>query len=275
MASLINRSLLAFALLALICVSPRVALAQEGPRDPGEGVDFEQKLGTQLPLELPFVDEFGEQVTLGEYFGEKPVVLALGYYECPMLCSLVREGLLSSLQEMKLNVGSDFAVVNVSIDPTETPMIAGAEKATTVSRYNRAGSEEGWHFLTGPQDSIAQLADAVGFRYYYDARIDQYAHASGITVATPQGEVARYFYGIEYNPSDLRLGLVEASANKIGDAVDQLLLLCYKYDPITGQYTGLVMTIVRTAFIVFTVMGLFGIYTLFRNNRRTAIPANG
>jgi protein SCO1/2 len=273
MAALLKKVLLVSTLLMLLCLSTRVALAQQGPRDPGAGVDFEQKLGTQLPLDLPFIDENGATVTLGDYFGEKPVVLAMGYYECPMLCSLVREGLLTSLQDVRLNVGSDFAVVNVSIDPTETPMIAGAAKATMVSRYNRPGSEAGWHFLTGPQDSIAQLADAIGFRYYYDAKVDQYAHASGVTLATPQGAVSRYFYGIEYNPSDMRLGLVESSANTIGDAVDQLLLLCYKYDPVTGQYTGLVMTIVRTAFIVFTVAGLLSIYTLFRNNRRTVIPA--
>jgi protein SCO1 len=255
------------ALLAMLLL-PGVAAAQGGHggqpdlgptsghgADPLKDVAYEQRLGEQLPLDLPFVDEAGQAVRLGDFFGEKPVVLALGYYECPMLCSLVREGMVTSLMDVRLDAGKDFQVVNVSIDPTETPMNAANTKAAVLSRYGRPGSESGWHFLTGTQDSIAQLAAAIGFQYFYDETIDQYAHAAGIIVTTPGGELARYFYGIEYNPSDVRLGLVEASGNKIGSPVDQLLLLCYHYDPVSGKYTGLVMTVLRVVSVLF-VLGM-------------------
>lgn len=240
--------------------------------DPLRDIAYEQRLGAQLPLDLPFVDEEGRAVALGDYFGAKPVVLALGYYECPMLCSLVRDGMVASLLDVQLTAGTDFEVVNVSIDPTETPMNAGNTKAAIVSRYGRPGSEGGWHFLTGSQDSIQQLAEAVGFKYYYDETIDQYAHAAGIVVATPGGELARYFYGIEYNPSDVRLGLVEASDNQIGSPVDQLLLLCYSYDPTTGKYTGLVMTIIRVASVLFIIGMVAFVLLLSRGPGRPGSP---
>jgi protein SCO1/2 len=217
------------------------------------------------------LDEAGNAVRLGDYFGDKPVVLALGYYECPMLCSLVREGLVQAIDNVTLDVGSDYQVVYVSIDPAETPMNAANTKATVVAQYGRPGSEAGWHFLTGPQDSIQRLADAVGFVYFYDETIDQYAHAAGITVLTPGGTLARYFYGIEYNPSDLRLGLVEASDSRIGSPVDQLLLLCYSYDPTTGKYTGLVMTLVRVAGALFAI-GLVALILFL--NRETGRPGS-
>jgi protein SCO1/2 len=240
--------------------------------DPLDGVSYEQRLGEQLPLDLAFVDEMGQSVTLGDFFGNQPVVLALGYYECPMLCSLVRDGMVTGLMDVRLDVGRDFQVVNVSIDPTETPMNAANTKAAIVSRYGRPGSESGWHFLTGTQDNIQQLAQAVGFNYFYDETIDQYAHAAGIVVATPSGELSRYFYGIEYNPSDLRLGLVESSGNKIGSPVDQLLLLCYHYDPVTGKYTGLVMTTLRVVSVVF-VLGMVGfVFFLSRGSGRSGPP---
>lgn len=258
-------------ILALLLLAPIPAQAQ--PRDPAEGVAFDQKLDALVPLDLPFVDEQGQAVRLGDYFaGGKPVVLVLGYYECPMLCSLVREGLVQSLQQVPLDVGRDFSVVNISIDPLETPMMAGNVKNAVISRYNRPGTDAGWHFLTGTQDSIKQLADAIGFQYVYDETIDQYAHAAGITVLTPTGHVSRYFYGIEYNASDLRLGLVESSSNQIGTAVDQLLLLCYHYDPATGRYTGLVMTILR-ALGVLTVAGIIAlIVILSRGSGRPGQP---
>lgn len=284
-----NGSFRLLALLALLTLLlPDVAVAQGGSpglrggqpdvgtapsqTDPLDGVSYEQRLGEQLPLELPFVDEQGRAVALGDFFGARPVVLALGYYECPMLCSLVRDGMVGGLMDVSLDVGADFDVVYVGIDPTETPMDAANTKAAVVSRYGRPGSENGWHFLTGTQDSIAQLAEAVGFNYFYDETIDQYAHAAGIVVATPGGKLARYFYGIEFNPSDLRLGLVEASGNKIGSPVDQLLLLCYKYDPETGRYTGLIMTVVRTLFVLFSVGMLVAILLLNRGPRRPGSP---
>lgn len=258
-------------ILALLLLAPIPAQAQ--PRDPTEGVAFDQKLDALVPLDLSFVDEQGQAVRLGDYFaGGKPVVLVLSYYECPMLCSLVREGLVQSLQQVPLDVGRDFSVVNVSIDPLETPMMAGNVKNAVISRYNRPGTDAGWHFLTGTQDSIKQLADAIGFQYVYDETIDQYAHAAGITVLTPTGHVSRYFYGIEYNASDLRLGLVESSSNQIGTAVDQLLLLCYHYDPVTGRYTGLVMTILRTLGAL-TVVGIIAlIVILSRGSGRPGQP---
>ena len=214
------------------------------PAVPGNlGID--QRLNAQVPFDLVFRDETGRSVQFGDYFGSKPVVLALVYYQCPMLCPLVLDGLVSSLRVLSFTAGSQFTVVVVSFNPRETPELAAAKKATSLQRYTRPGAEGGWHFLTGEEQAIARLAGAVGFRYTYDAAQDQYAHASGIVVLTPQGKIARYFYGIEYAPRDLRLGLVEAAANKIGSPIDQLLLLCYHYNPATGKYSALVLDAVR------------------------------
>ena len=265
-------------LLLAMLLLPGLATAQGGDagdigHDPLKDVNYEQRLGAQVPLDIPFVDEDGRAVTLGDYFGAKPVVLALGYYECPMLCSLVRDGMVSGLSDVRLDAGVDFQVVNVSIDPTETPMNAANAKATILARYNRPASANGWHFLTGTQDSITRLADVIGFKYFYDETIDQYAHAAGITVLTPEGQLARYFYGIEYNPSDLRLGLVEASGNKIGSPVDQLLLLCYNYDPVSGKYTGLVMTVLRVVSVLFVVGAVAFVYLLGRGSGRPGSPS--
>jgi protein SCO1 len=268
-----------FAMLCALCalvVPPPAAMAQGGPQqNPIEAVSFEQHLGDQVPLDLPFVDDRGAAVQLGDYFGSQPVVLLLSYYECPMLCPLVRDGLVTSLNQVRLNVGQDFTVVNVSIDPAETPMNAANAKTWTLTRYNRPESADGWHFLTGSQDSIQQLADAVGFRYFYDETINQYAHAAGILVLTPRGELARYFYGIEFIPGDLRLGLVEASDNKIGTVVDQLLLLCYHFDPSTGRYTGLVMTIVRIAGATTVLLMAGAVWMMSRGPRRPGAPPPG
>jgi len=242
-------------MLLTLIVAPAGARAQGGAPDPLHDVSYDQRLDSQVPLDLPFVDEQGRTVALGDYFGTQPVVLQLSYYECPMLCSLVRQGMLDALKDVTLSAGTDFQVVNVSIDPLETSMMAANAKAAAVSRYGRSDAADGMHFLTGTQDAIDQLARAVGFRYVYDASIDQYAHAAGIVVLTPTGLVSRYFFGVVFNPSDLRLGVVEASGNKIGSLTDQLLLLCYHYDPQTGSYTGLVMTITRVAGAL-TVLGI-------------------
>src|SRR5271169_2648933 len=208
-------------------------------------VSLEQKLNQQVPLDLSFRDDAGRQLPLSSYFGGKPVILALVYYQCPMLCTQILNGLVMSLRGMSLESGRDFEVVAVSIDPTETPDLAARKKAEYPPRY--AKTPAGWHFLTGAEPQIRQLAEAVGFRYAYDARTKQYAHASAIMVLTPGGRLSRYFYGIEYAPRDLRLGLVEASENKIGSPADQLLLYCYHYDPSTGKYSAIVMNIVRLA----------------------------
>jgi protein SCO1/2 len=208
-------------------------------------VSLEQRLNQQVPLDISFHDDTGRQMPLSSYFGGKPIILALVYYQCPMLCTQILNGLVISLRGMSLVSGRDFEVVAVSIDPTETPDLAARKKAEYLRRYVK--SSTGWHFLTGAEPQIRQVADAVGFRYAYDPRTKQYAHASAIMVLTPGGRLSRYFYGIEYAPRDLRLGLVEASENKIGSPADQLLLYCYHYDPSTGKYSAIVMNIVRLA----------------------------
>jgi protein SCO1/2 len=218
-------------------------------------VGIDQHLNEQLPLDLRFRDETGQTVQLAQYFGSTPVILVLAYYECPMLCPLVFDGLVKALRVLSLNVGEQFTVIAVSIDPDETPPLATAKKQAIVQRYARPGTADGWHFLTGDASAIARLTQTVGFRYAYDAPQDQYAHASGVMVLTPQGKLARYFYGIEYAPRDLRLGLVEAAANTIGSVVDQLLLLCYHYDPATGKYSVLTLNVIRVGGVV-TVLAL-------------------
>lgn len=242
------------ALLLALLLLPGAAMAQGEHKNPSDDVAFAQRLGNQAPLDLSFVDEQGRAVKLGDYFGNRPVLLHLGYFECPMLCPLVRDGMVKALKDVSLNVGTDFQVLSVSVDPQETPMAAANAKAVAVSTYGRAGSADGWHFLTGTQDSISRLADAVGFKYFYDETIDQYAHAAGIVMLTPQGKLSRYFYGVEFNPSDLRLGLVESADRKIGSPVDQLLLLCYHFDPVSGKYTGLVMTMVRVVGVLTVIV---------------------
>jgi protein SCO1/2 len=208
-------------------------------------VGLDQKLNQQVPLSLVFHDEGGRETQLASYFSSRPVVLALVYYQCPMLCTQVLNGMVASLRTLSLVSGQDFEVVAVSIDPTETPELAERKKAEYVKRYARGSA--GWHFLTGAEPQIQQLASAVGFRYAYDPKTKQYAHASAIMVVTPSGRLSRYFYGIEYAPRDLRLGLVEASENKIGTPVDTVLLYCYHYDPNTGKYSAIVMNMVRLA----------------------------
>ncbi len=218
-------------------------------------VSFDPQLNAALPLELEFRDEASRPVRLGNYFGSKPVVLTLVYYQCPMLCNQVLEGLASSMKVLPFDAGKQFTVVAVSFNPRETPAMAVAKKHTFLDRYRRPGASEGSHFLTGDAAAIAALTRAAGFRFAYDPKTNLYTHASGILVLTPRGRISRYFYGIEYAPRDLRLGLVEASANKIGSPVDRLLLFCYHYDPATGKYGALVIRMVRLGGIL-TVLGL-------------------
>jgi protein SCO1/2 len=234
-----------------------------------QGVGIDQNLNAQIPLELPFKDETGQTVRLGQYFREKPVVLALVYYECPGLCDLILNGLSHTMQEISLNAGADYEVVTVSFNPKETWQLAGAKKANYLEKYNRPGAKEGWHFLTGDAASIKSLTDIVGFHYKYDPVNNQFAHASGIMILTPEGKIARYFYGIEYKPRDFRLGLVEASANKIGSYADQVLLFCYHYDPTTGKY-GMIVTQVTRALGTATVLLLGGfVFIMLRRERRS------
>jgi len=234
-------------------------------------IGIDQRLNEQVPLDLVFRDETGKLVRLGDYFGEKPVILSLVYYECPMLCTLVLNGLLKSLRALSFDVGKEFNVVTVSFHPGEIPTLAAAKKAEYIQHYSRAGAAEGWHFLTGEAGSIKRLAQAVGFRYIYDAKQNQFAHASGIMVLTPQGRLSHYFYGIEYSPRDLRLSLVEASANKIGSPVDQLLLYCYHYDPTTGKYGVIIMNVIRLAGLgTVLALGAFMVVMFRRDRKRKA-----
>jgi len=230
-------------------------------------VGIDQKLHEQLPLDTVFKDEQGREVRLGQYFKGKPVVLSLVYYTCPMLCNQILNGMLSSFRQISFNAGEEFEVVNVSFDPKDTPEIAAAKKQTYIKAYNRAGGEAAWHFLTGDEANVKRLADAVGFRYLWDEQTKQFAHASGIMIATPDGKLARYFYGVEYPPRDLRLGLVEASHNKIGTPVDTLMLYCYHYDPSTGKYGAVVMNIMRVAGVI-TVGLMVGLFFVLRKISR-------
>jgi protein SCO1/2 len=236
-------------------------------------VGFDQHLNEQVPLDLAFKDESGRSVRLRDYFDGKPVVLVLAYFKCPMLCTQVLNGLVQAMLGIPLSAGKDFEVLTVSFDARETPEMAAAKKKTYLERYGRPGAEEGWHFLTGEEKSIKALTKAVGFRYVYDPRNDQFAHASGIMVLTPAGKISRYFYDVRYSSRDLRLGLVEASANRIGSPADKVLLYCFHYDPAEGKYGPTVMNFVRLGGVL-TMLGV-GLLVggLWRQERRKARQA--
>ena len=255
-------------LLALLALGASTARAETKLPRSLEGVGFDQKLNEPLPLDLTFRDEAGRSICLGEYFHGKPVILVLAYYRCPMLCTQVLNGLVRGMLDIPFKAGRDFEVVTVSFDPRETPEMAAAKKQTYLERYGRPGSANGWHFLTGAEGEIKRLTDAVGFRYRYDARHDQYAHAGGIVLLTPTGKVSRYFYDVRFSPRDLRLGLVEASENRIGSLADQVLLFCFHYDPEEGRYGPAVMRLVRLGGVL-TVLSI-AIFTvvLWRKERR-------
>ena len=247
-----------FPVLAVITLLPMLVSAQAmsrgilsppaNVRPPGlQHVGIEQHLNEQIPPSLVFRDETGKTVQLADYFGKKPMILNLVYYQCPMLCGEVLSGLESALRVLKFGVGKEFDVLTISFDPKETPAMAAAKKAEYLKRYGRSGAAEGWHFLTGPQDSIDALTRAAGFQYQYDPKTGQFAHATAIMVLTPQGKIAQYYYGVEFAPKDLRLGLVQASQNKIGNLVDEVLLYCYHYNPDTGKYGAIISRILKIA----------------------------
>jgi protein SCO1/2 len=255
-------------LAAVSAALPLFAQATPDGRPPIlRNVAIEQHLDRPLPLDLRFRDEAGRAVALGDYFGRRPVVLVLAYYDCPMLCTQVLNGLVAAMGVLSFDVGREYEVVTVSFDPRDDPADARAKKEPYVARYGRAGASEGWHFLTGEPAAIAGLADAVGFRYAWDERLEQFAHASAIYVATPDGRLSRYLYGIEYAPRDLRLALVEASRGKIGTPVDQLLLYCYHYDPAAGRYGAVVMNMVRIAGGAFVLVLLTFFFVMWRREK--------
>lgn len=264
----------------LILVVATVGLAAAGPADatpPGglRDVDFEQKLGARLPAGASFVDASGASATLGQYFGARPVFLVMAYYRCPNLCGVMLRTVAQSLAPLDLVAGRDFDVVTISIDPHEGPDAAQEARRDLLEAYDRPGSEAGWHVLTGAEQGIRAVADAIGFRYAYDDDLGQYVHPAGLTLLTSEGRVARYFYGLEYLGRDLRLGLVEASGGRIGNPVDRVLLLCYGYDPATGKYTFMVTNALRIAGAgTVAVLASFIGVQLMRERRRRAAAAD-
>ena len=236
-------------------------------------VRIEQKLNQQLPLDLVFRDETGQTVKLGQYFGQKPVVLALVYYDCPMLCTQVLNGMITSFRVLPFQVGKEFDVVTISFDPRETPALAAEKKKLYINYLPdkmEASANTGWHFLTGDAANIERITDAVGFHYHYDEATSQFAHASAIMVTTPEGKLSRYFYGIDYPARDLRLGLIESSQNKIGSPVDQLLLYCYHYDPATGKYGAAIMRVMRIAGVL-TLLAIVAMLFLLKGRNHQQI----
>jgi protein SCO1/2 len=253
-----------------------VSQAQLSSRDLLNRVGFDQKLGGALPLDLEFRDESGRTVRLGDYFGARPVVLAMVYYTCPVLCTLVERGVAAGLKPLTVEPGRDFDVVFVSIDSKDTPQTAAERKAATLDRYGRAATAGGWHFLSGDEASIVRLAEAVGFRYALDPVTGQYAHAAGITVATPGGKLSRYLYGVEYAPRDLKLALVESSEGKVGTPVDRALLLCFRYDEHLGKYTAATMLFLKLgATATLAAVVLFLVLSLRRERRARQLAAGG
>ena len=272
-----------FAVSALIVVDAQMSGAPAAgyKREPGtvssalpaplREIGFDQNLDELVPLDTVFRDETGATVRLGDYFGKRPVVLVFAYYDCPMLCTLVINGLASALDLLSLEPGKDFEIVTVSFNPADTPASAAAKKAGYIQRYKRAGAAQGWHFLTGDQPSIDRLTQAAGFRYAWDAGTKQFAHPSGVIVLTPEGRLARYLFGIEYGARDLRFALVEASAGKVGSPVDALLLYCYHYDPMSGGYGLVIMRVMRLAgAATVLVIGAFIALMLRREKARSS-----
>jgi protein SCO1/2 len=270
-----------FMLLSLSPATAQLAAYNQTPtyskpasENPFANIGLDQLLNQQLPLTLSFRDETGKMVQLGDYFGEKPVILSFAYYDCPMLCTLVINGLIRTLRTLSFSAGTEFNIVTVSFNPKDTPPMAAIKRQTSLQSYSRKGAENGWHFLTGDEKTIQQLTQAVGFRYAYDENTQQYQHPTGIMILTPDGKLSRYFYGIEYAPRDVRLGLIEASAGKIGSPVDQVLLLCFHYDPTTGKY-GLIITRALQLGGLATMLAL-GVFMLIssRRDRRNKITGD-
>jgi protein SCO1/2 len=226
-------------------------------------VGFEPELNEQMPLDLAFRDETGKSVMLRDYFGRKPVVLAFVYYSCPMLCDQVQQGVVGSLRMISFNPGRDYDVVFVSFDPSETPEMAASKKKLDIKHFHRPETEAGWHFLVGSKESIAAVTKAANFRYSFDTKSNTFAHASGVMLLTPDGRISRYFYGVEYPGRDMRLGLVDASAGKIGSPVDHVLLFCFHYDPSTATYSASILKLVRLGGVL-TIMGLVTGFVFFR-----------
>jgi protein SCO1/2 len=273
----VSRAIAAIGLTGMLAAAAAPARAQPASPEPGPAatakpgllkqIGIDQRLHQQVPLDLVFKDETGRDVRLGEYFGKRPVILVLGYYECPMLCTQVLNGAVSALGVLTFDAGREFDVVAVSINPKETPALAAQKKQSYMDRYNRPHTAAGWHFLTGTEDSIRNLAAAVGFRYAFDEEIQQYAHAAVIEVLTPRGVISKYFYGIEFSARDIKFGLMEASEERIGTAIDTVLLLCYHYDPTTGKYGATAIGAVRIGAVATVLAFLSFLYISLKRDR--------
>ena len=252
-----------------VCALLALPLFAQNPSAPPHA-SIAQKLDTRVPLDLQFRNERGEIVRLGDYFGKgRPVLLNFVYFRCPMLCPMVLEGTTESLTHLKFDIGKQFDVITVSIDPRDKASTAAEFKEKYIRRYGRLDSAKGWHFLTANETTIKRITDAVGFQYSYDSRTDQFAHGAALLVLTPDGRTSRYFYGFEFKPRDLRMAIVEASEGKVGGAVDQFLLLCFHYDPTTGKYSRNAMMFARAGGVV-TLLGLGTfIFVMFRKERTT------
>ncbi len=270
------RSIAGIAALLALCVAGN---AQTVPGNVGtssaglpaalRNVGFEPPLNGPIPLDAGFRDENGRDVHLGDYFGRKPVLLALVYYGCPMLCNQVEQGVVGSLKMLSFNAGRDYEVVFVSFDPRETPDMAAQKKVSALSHYGRPETAAGWHFLTGGRDSIDALTMAANFRYSFNEKTGIFAHASGIMLLTPDGRISRYFYGVEYPSRDVRLGLVDASAGKIGNPIDHLLLYCFQYDPSTARYSATILRIIRLGGVLTICTIVLGILIFRRRDAHT------
>ena len=257
--------------LALIAAWPHAATAHDNTRPPAlRDVAFEQKLDAQIPLGLTFRDEDGNQIRLANYFNGKPVILTFVYFKCRDLCPLLLDGIVRSLKALSFSAGNEFNMLTVSFDARDTPALAAAKKKDFAGQYARPGAARGWHFLTGDPSEIQKLTQSVGFRYSYDPHTGEFGHATGIVLLTPAGKTSRYFYGIDFSPRDLRLGLIEAASNKIGSPIDQLLLFCYHYDPVTGKYGLLINNVIRFAGLATVLLlGVF-IFAMVRRERHAS-----
>lgn len=275
----ILRGRVALAVVLVFCGVCQAAAGDAGAQDQTlqrgtrliDQIGIYPTLGTKIPLDLEFVDADGRTVRLADCFDDRPVILHLVYYQCPMLCKLSSDGLMRALETLTLKPGKDFSILTISFDPREGPELSAAARRVAIERHGREAVEGGWRFLTGDQASIAKLCDAVGFRYKYDEVQQQYAHATGVFVFTTDGTLSRFLSGVEFGPRDLRLSLVEASDGKIGTPTDQVLLMCYMYDPSTGKYGLAIITAVRTAGVA-TVAGMvLGIGVMLRRERKRAL----
>lgn len=235
-----------------------------------DSVGVDQKLGETLPLDLVFRDETGAEVPLGRYFRGRPVILVPAYYDCPMLCTQILNGVLSGLRPLSLNAGEDFQVVTFSFNPAEGSALAAAKKMAYADGYGREGAAEGWHFLTGSEASITALTRALGYRYVYDPETGEYIHASAIMIVTPEGKLARYLFGVEFAPRDLQLAMLEARAEKIGSPVDAVLLFCFQYNPLTGKYSLAIYRLVRVAGAIAVLSLVTFVVVMLRRERRLA-----